>query len=181
MGCVIIAIPNLNFSEKIGETLRRHGIEPDAVCSLGSEVLRLAGSYESGIVICTGTLKDMSCRELLEYLPDYFHILMLSTQEYSFRVRDRIMRLSYPFKASDLINTVEMMISSTDARVHRQKRKPGRSPEEQKLIDKAKYLLMDRNDMTEQEAFRYIQKTSMDTGRSMPDSAEMILMMNWDR
>ena len=48
-------------------------------------------------------------------------------------------------------------------------------------IDKAKLLLMDRNDMTEPEAFRYIQKTSMDMGRTMVESAEMILMLNWDR
>ena len=40
---------------------------------------------------------------------------------------------------------------------------------------RAKALIMDRNHLTEEEAFRYIQKTSMDTGRSMVETAEMIL------
>ena len=58
----------------------------------------------------------------------------------------------------------------------KEKAKPKkRSPEEQKMIDDAKALIMDRNHLTEEEAFRYIQKTSMDTGRSMVETAEMIL------
>ena len=56
-------------------------------------------------------------------------------------------------------------------------KKPPRSDAEKKLIDDAKRLLMERNDMTEPEAFRYLQKTSMDTGRGMTDTAEMILLM----
>ena len=43
--------------------------------------------------------------------------------------------------------------------------------------DQAKKLLMDRNAMTEPEAFRYIQKTSMDTGRSLVESAQMVLTL----
>ena len=51
---------------------------------------------------------------------------------------------------------------------------------ERKVIDKAKAVLMERNGMSEPEAFRYIQKTSMDCGRSMSESAQMILMMTGD-
>ena len=52
------------------------------------------------------------------------------------------------------------------------------SPEEKKILDKAKAILMERNGMTEPEAFRYIQKTSMDTGRTSVETAEMILFLN---
>ena len=50
-----------------------------------------------------------------------------------------------------------------------------RSPEEQKIIDDAKHLLMERNNMSEQEAFRYIQKCSMDSGNTMVESATMVM------
>lgn len=53
-----------------------------------------------------------------------------------------------------------------------------RSEAEQKIIEEAKALLIERNGMTEPEAFRYIQKSSMDQGRTMAESAQMIIMLN---
>ena len=47
--------------------------------------------------------------------------------------------------------------------------------EEKELILKAKALLMDRNTMTEPEAYRYIQKCSMDSGTNIVETAEMVL------
>ena len=50
-----------------------------------------------------------------------------------------------------------------------------RSQKEQKTIDEAKALLMDRNHLSENEAHKYIQKLSMDSGNSLVETAEMIL------
>ena len=180
MGSVILAIPNQNTADRISEILCRHDFQPDAVCTLGSEVLRAVGSLDYGIVITTKKLRDMSYAELYEYLPEYFELLVISPETEDYRPKDGLLRLTLPFKASDLVNTVEMMLSGLEHTVRR-KKKPGRSLDDKIKIDKAKKLLMDRNDMTEPEAFRYIQKTSMDTGRTMSESAEMILMLNWDR
>ena len=52
--------------------------------------------------------------------------------------------------------------------------------EEQNYINNAKWVLMERNHMTEQEAFRYIQKSSMDSGTNMVETAQMILLMIYD-
>ena len=41
-------------------------------------------------------------------------------------------------------------------------------------------VLMERNHMTEEEAFRYIQKSSMDSGTNMVETAQMILMLFYD-
>lgn len=49
--------------------------------------------------------------------------------------------------------------------------------EEQGVLRRAKMLLMKRNHLTEQEAHRYLQKTSMDTGRTMMESAHMVTML----
>ncbi|MCR5311574.1 MAG: response regulator [Lachnospiraceae bacterium] len=180
MGSIILAIPNQDTSRKITEILTRHDFAPDAVCSLGAEALRSAGTLDYGIVICNRKLKDMSYIELYEYLPEHFHVLLLSSDDENYRPRDGLLRLASPFRPADLVNTVDMMLSSLESSIKR-KKKPPRSLEEKKTIDKAKLLLMDRNDMTEPEAFRYIQKNSMDTGRTMVECAEMILMLNWER
>ena len=85
-----------------------------------------------------------------------------------------------PFKPDDLKDTLSMLLPGSFAlgRKQKPKPKPQRSEEEKKLIEKAKLILMDRNGMTEPEAFRYIQKSSMDMGRTMTESAQMILLLN---
>ena len=52
-----------------------------------------------------------------------------------------------------------------------------RSKEEQDLINEAKALLMERNNMTESEAHRYIQKCSMDSGTNLVETAQMIISL----
>lgn len=51
------------------------------------------------------------------------------------------------------------------------------SAEEQGVLRRAKMLLMKRNRMTEAEAHRYLQKTSMDAGRTIMESAQMVTML----
>ena len=53
--------------------------------------------------------------------------------------------------------------------------KKKRDPAEKQVIEAAKRLLMQRNRMTEEEAHRYIQKCSMDSGTSMPEMAQMVI------
>jgi response regulator NasT len=48
--------------------------------------------------------------------------------------------------------------------------------ETRKVIDRAKGILMDTQGLTEQEAFRRIQKMSMNTRRAMKDIAEAIVL-----
>ena len=61
-----------------------------------------------------------------------------------------------------------------------QQRYRKRSREEQAYINQAKKLLMEKNQMTEQEAFRYIQKNSMDSCTNMVETAQMILLLQAD-
>ena len=52
-----------------------------------------------------------------------------------------------------------------------------RSDEETRLIREAKELLMARNNMSEEEAYRYIQKCSMDSGTNMVETAQMVMSL----
>ena len=72
----------------------------------------------------------------------------------------------------------EMMLEARKRRKRRKRTRPQeRSAEEKELILKAKALLMDRNTMTEPEAYRYIQKCSMDNGTSLTETAQMIISL----
>ena len=48
---------------------------------------------------------------------------------------------------------------------------------ERAVIERAKALLMERNHMTEEEAHRYVQKCSMDSGNSIVETAQMIISL----
>ena len=86
-----------------------------------------------------------------------------------------------PLKVYDLINTVEM-IQETQQRARRRRRKGirERNESERQIIEQAKALLMERNHMSEDEAHRYIQKTSMAGGNNMAETARMILTVMKD-
>ena len=84
--------------------------------------------------------------------------------------------LPMPARAGDLVQTVAMMQRTIEVRIKKKRQGPrGRSAEDKAAIDNAKKLLMNRNNMTEPEAHRYLQKTAMDTGTSMVETAQMVL------
>ena len=89
-----------------------------------------------------------------------------------------IVCLSMPIKANDLVNTVEMMVTTMARKRKKLKAKPKeRNDQERELIKQAKILLMERNNMTEEEAHRYIQKCSMDSATNMVETAQMVLTL----
>jgi response regulator NasT len=89
-----------------------------------------------------------------------------------------IVCLAMPLKVHELLDTVAMMCQAIVRRRKKAKQTPKvRSVEETALIKEAKELLMNRNNMTEEEAYRYIQKCSMDSSTGMVETAQMVLTM----
>jgi AmiR/NasT family two-component response regulator len=81
-------------------------------------------------------------------------------------------------KVHELLQTVEMMEGEIRRRRKRMRQRPKvRSGEDQKVIQKAKELLMERNGFSEEEAHRYIQKRSMDNGTELVEVSQMILSL----
>ena len=176
MSGIIISMPKYEDANRIGDIIRRSGmgVEP-LICNSGGETLRMVEDREINIVICSKRLPDMGYEEISDYLPGSVNMILLTQDASIVPYSSNIVRILLPFRAGDLINTINML---NPVREVKSKPKPKRSLEEQKLIEKAKEILMVRNEMSEEEAFRYVQKTSMDSGRTMVETAQMIIMMN---
>lgn len=180
MGSIIVALPKIDDANKIANLLRRQGIEVDKICCEASEVLQHTHDRDNGVVIVGNKFKDMSSLELYEYLPKYYDMVVISSAA-NFDYPSEVIRICTPFKSIDLANTVEMLLNQQRRRIKKAKSVPKpRSEEENKIIDKAKKILMERNDMTEPEAYRYIQTSSMNSGTNFVETAEMIIMLNPD-
>lgn len=177
---IIIAFPRIEDATGIKNMLVRNGYDVDAVCTMGAQTITYANELDGGIVICGYRLKDMHYSEIHDCLPKGFEMLLIaSAQKLEDCTNNDIVCLAMPIRNTDLLNTLQMMTYNYNRRKRKERQKPkDRSEQEKATIDKAKRVLMDRNNMTEEEAHRYIQKKSMDTATNMVEMAEMILTLS---
>lgn len=176
---IIVAFPKMENGKSIKSILVKSGFHVSAVCTTGAQVLQHADMLGDGIVVCAGRLMDMMYHQLREYLPDCFEMLVLSSPSVlEEKSMEHVVYLAMPMKVHELVSTMEMMAYSMERKRRKKKfRQPRRSEEEKQMLQKAKEVLMERNHMTEEEAHRYIQKSSMDSGTGLVETAQMILSM----
>ena len=178
MATLIVAFPKLEEAKAVKNLLVRKGYDVAAPCTTGAQVINQADDLSDGIIVCGYKLADnMLFSEVYEYKPKSFEMLLVASQNRWEDCQDNgIVCAAMPIKVNDLVSTIEMMLQAQIRRRRKLRSQPRkRSPEEQKIIDDAKHLLMERNNMSEQEAFRYIQKCSMDSGNTMVESATMVM------
>lgn len=176
---VIVAFSKAEDARSMKHILTRSGFQVTAVCTSGAQTLNQADGLSRGIVVSGYRFTDMLYSEVMEYLPPGFQMLLIaSASRFEGGALDGLVYLPMPFKVYDLVNTMEMMVR-TQERIHKKmKSQPrSRSGEERTLIAQAKQLLMERNNMTEDEAHRYIQKCSMDSGTNMAETARMVMSL----
>lgn len=177
---VIVVFPKVEEAKSIQNILMRNGFFVAAVCTNGAQALNAAGNLKDGIVVCGYRYVDMLYNELREYLPPEFEMLLLaSPARYSDDGVSDVICLSMPLKVHELVLAMEN-ISENYRRKKRLKsrKKRERSQEEKALLEEAKAVLIKKKSMTEVQAHRYIQKTSMDSCRDMEETARMILQLH---
>ncbi|SHK31992.1 ANTAR domain-containing response regulator [Hespellia stercorisuis] len=177
MSNIIVVFPKKENATNIRNLLVRGGLEVNGVCTTGAQAINFADTMHEGIVVCGYKMTDMMYSELREYLPASFEMLLIASRDkWGNGLVDGVVGLPMPIKVYDLMNTMEMMLQT--AYVRRKKRREAlknRNPEQKAIIDKAKTLLMERNNMTEEDAHKYLQKSSMDSGTNMVETAQMVL------
>ncbi len=176
---MIVAFPKREDAAKMKSILMRSGYDVSGVCTGGVQVIALAGQLESGLVICGYRLTDMLYSQLKEDLPSGFQMLLVaSAARLGNDYTGDVVSIEMPLKINELVNTIDMM-SRQLFRERRKKRtaKKARTEQEEQLILEAKTLLMERNKMSEEEAYRYMQKTSMDSGTNLVETAGMIVTL----
>lgn len=88
-----------------------------------------------------------------------------------------------PFRESDLMPAIEVAMSRFKEfqAVRQEVSDLHNALETRKLVERAKGILMDSQGMNEQEAFRKIQKMSMNTRKPMKEVAEAIILAHETR
>ena len=176
---IIVAFSKPEDAKSIKNIVMKNGFLVVAVCTSGAQTISSLEGLNGGIIISGYRFEDMMYDELRQCLPGDFDMLLISSPaRWGGQCPDRVICLPMPLKVHDLLNTLEMMVQAQERiRRRRRSRPKERSREEQDIITEAKTLLMERNNMTESEAHRYIQKCSMDSGTNLVETSQMIISL----
>lgn len=174
---IIVVMPKSQDADSVRRILMKNGYANVFACSSGAKAVSLMHEFDDGIVVSGYRMVDMMYSDVSADMPPGFQMLLLASKDaLSAKQEQGIVCLSMPLKVHELLDTLQMM---TRGILRRRKkaggREKGRSEEERQIIREAKELLMTRNHMTEEEAHRYIQKCSMDSGTNMVETAQMVL------
>lgn len=177
---VIIALNNEDISQKIKAILVGNGFNVIAVCKYGNELIRSIKQYSPSIVISGYKFNDMNLLDIYENTGDECSFLAIVNEPYKSFVQDEtdIICISSPINTMLLLNTLDIIYQS-GRKINKLKAKVNNLEvkiNERKLIEKAKGILMEQKGISEQEAYRYIQKNSMDAGLKMVDYAKQIIL-----
>ncbi len=178
-GGVIVATGKIEASEKIKSILIEGGYDVLDVCKSGNEVIMKAIQYSPELVILSYKLPDTTVMEIYDSLVGVCDFLVLVSEPYLSIVSETmdVYYLSNPFSRSVLLNSVNMIFQSRRKMAKLQKKVQNleNKMEERKVVEKAKKILIKNKGLTENEAFRFIQKRSMNTGEKMIKVAKNII------
>ena len=126
---------------------------------------------ESGVELAIDTARQCSASILLIVPGDIYVETMERVIDYGILVIDKPFTMHRLNRAMRFLSAHQARLKKLEDRVQAAEEKV----QEIKLIDKAKFLLMEHQHMTEDEAHRYIGKQAMDHGTSRKRIAQEIL------
>lgn len=180
---IIVVLNNMQGAKVLKKIITDAGYNLLDTCGSGSEVLRSVRRLEPLLVIINYDLPDTTGLEIAEIINEdnLCSVLVLVTQsqkQYFDKYRD-VLDVSYlikPFKKINFLNTVEILVKNRKKikQLEYEVNSLKKRYEARKIVEKAKTFLMANEGMTEEEAHRFIQKRSMDTGTPITSVASEI-------
>ncbi len=180
---VMIAVPEKEAAHKIKHVLSRAGYQVTDVCTSGNEALRRVRLSPPDILLINFELHDINGLDVAKIVGDEnlcsVVLLLGSVQRDHAHVSiadNDITLLQKPLNKMALLNTMDVVLQNRErmAKLSRKLEKAKEDLENRKVIEKAKGILMRKKYISEGEAYRRIQKMSMDNRVSMRQVAEQI-------
>ena len=181
---VVVAEDEALIRLDLVELLEEHGYEIVGQASDGEEAVRLANELEPDLIVMDVKMPKMDGITAADKIAEdrICAVVMLT----AFSQRDLIKRakeagaMAYvvkPFDASDVIPAIEIaMARFAEIRgVEDEVMDLEERLESRKIVDQAKGILQASLDLTEPEAFLWIQKTAMDPRKSMREVAQGVI------
>jgi len=181
---ILIADDEPIIRTDLKELLEELGYEVVAEAGDGLAALNLIEQVQPDVVILDIKMPKMDGIQVAGEIADRFPVIILTayTERHLIeKARDSgvMAYLSKPFREGDLSPGIELAVTHflKTARLTEHVTRLKEQLEARKLIEKAKGLLMTREGLTEAQAYRKLQKTSMQKNKSMRDVADAVILM----
>lgn len=181
---VLIAEDEALIRLDLAEMLREEGYEVIGEAGDGQEAVELAESLRPDLVIMDVKMPrrdgiDAASEIASKRIAPIVILTAFSQRELVERARDAgaMAYLVKPFSITDLVPAIEVAVSrfSEIAALENEVATLGDRLETRKLVERAKGLLQSKHQMTEPEAFKWIQRAAMDRRTTMKRVAEVVL------
>lgn len=181
---VVIAEDEALIRMDLAEMLQEEGYDVVGQAGNGEDAVKLAAEHRPDLVILDvkmPVLDGISAAERIgaEKIAPVLMLTAFSQRELVERARDAgaMAYLVKPFSKADLVPAIEMATTRYEElrALENEVADLAARFETRKLVDRAKGLLQAQLGMTEPEAFRWIQKTSMDRRLTMREVAQAVI------
>lgn len=181
---IVVAEDETIIRLDIVETLTAQGYEVVGEAENGQRAIELVEEFAPDVVLMDISMPVMdglsATRAIAERSLAPVVILTAFSQRDLIDQATQAGAMSYivkPFSETDLVPAIELAKARFDQLVTLEAEVSDLAArfETRKLVDRAKTLLQQRLELTEPEAFRWIQKTSMDRRLTMRDVAQTVI------
>lgn len=180
---VVVAEDESLIRMDICETLRDHGFEIVGEAGDGNKAVELAFELKPDLIVMDIKMPDLdglsAAEKIAELKIPVVLLTAFSQQELVTRAAEvgAMAFLVKPFSPQDLLPAIEIALSRHSQLIALESEVAdlGERLETRKLVERAKGVLSEKMKLTEPEAFRWIQKASMDRRLSMADVARTVL------
>jgi AmiR/NasT family two-component response regulator len=180
---VIVAEDESLIRMDIVETLKSQGFDVVGEAGDGNKAVELAFELKPDLVVMDIKMPDLDGLSAAEKISELKIPVVLLT---AFSQQELVTRaaevgamafLVKPFSPQDLLPAIEIALSrhSQLVALEAEVADLGERLETRKLVERAKGVLSEKMKLTEPEAFRWIQKASMDRRLSMADVSKTVL------
>lgn len=181
---VVVAEDEAIIRLDLVETLREEGYDVVAECGRGDEVVQLVEQHAPDLVLLDIKMPGLDGLSAARAINEQSSVAIVMLTAFSQRElideasdAGAMSYLVKPYQRTDLVPALEL------ARARRQERQALVAKvdelesriEERKMIDRAKGLLMDSYGMSEDDAFRFLQRSAMAGRRRMSDVADEVV------
>jgi two-component system, response regulator PdtaR len=180
---VMLAVSSNEAAHKIKHVLTRAGYHVPEICISGNEAIRRVRQTPPDILLINFEMHDLNGLEVAKIIGDEnlcSVVLMVGGAQRGYAIEaiaeHDITLLAKPLNKLVLLNTLDIVFQARTRMVNlgRKLEKVKEDLENRKIIEKAKGVLIKTKYISEGEAYRRIQKMSMDNRVSMKEVAMRI-------
>lgn len=177
---IIIADSKENSRRMLREGLNRCGFQIQAETRNAPDLLRRARTMYPDLVIMDANIEGGGVFEIAGIIQEdeIADVLIIASSD-SHQLKN-FAHIIKPYARETLETAVEicLLYNSRFSQMRKQVARLQEDMRTRKLVDQAKGLLMERWGMNEQEAYRSLQKESMNRGLSLKDIARAVIESN---